>query len=197
MELETKQSTTRAPWGLLFGVAGIIILIDQLSKAWIVANFGLYESRAPIPALSDVFSLTYTRNTGAAFGLFPSASLFFLVVAVIATIFIMYTYRQVQGQNWRAWLLRAAFGLMMAGALGNAIDRVTRGYVVDFLHVYYEPLNFDFPIFNVADMAVVIGVGSLILFMGWERKTDEQNAHQEESDAGEESNLIGETDPTL
>lgn len=190
-----NQSPRRAPWGLLFSVTGLFIVLDQLSKAWIVANFGLYESRAPIPALRDVFSLTYTRNTGAAFGLFPSASLFFLVVAVIATIFIMYTYRQVQGKNWRAWLSRVAFGLMMAGALGNAIDRVTRGYVVDFLHVYYAPLNFDFPIFNVADMAVVIGVGSLILFMGWESKTDAQTSHPE-SDSIPESQPITETDPT-
>lgn len=164
----TPHKTTPAQWALLFGTAAFLLLIDQLTKAWVVANFTLYERKVPIPFLKDVFDFTYTQNTGAAFGLFSSASNIFLVIAVIASSVIIYYYRQVEGQ---ALILRIAMGLQMGGALGNAIDRVTRGFVVDFLHVYYEPFGFDYPIFNVADAAVVIGVLTLVVIL-W--RTDEE-----------------------
>lgn len=167
------KKPTPLQWGILFGTACLLILTDQLTKAWVVANFALYESKTPLPFLKDVFAFTYTRNTGAAFGMFQNASHFFLVVAVIATGIIIYYYRQIEGD---AWALRVALGLQMGGAIGNALDRLTRGYVVDFMHVFYDPLGFDFPIFNVADSAVVVGVGLLIWVMwGYEEPPEKSD----------------------
>jgi len=143
-------------------VTGILLVIDQLTKAWVVANFVLYERKIPIPALQDVFNFTYTQNTGAAFGLFQGVGNFFLFAAIIASTVIIYYYRQLPTGYP---LIRVAMGLMMGGALGNAIDRVTRGFVVDFLHVFYEPLGFNYPIFNIADAAIVIGVGMLTILL--------------------------------
>jgi signal peptidase II len=151
---------------LLATVLGLLTL-DQASKSWIVANFALYEARTPIPALAEVFQLTYTRNTGAAFGLFQGGSNFFLVFAVLASGVILYFYRQLRGDQWA---VRLALGLQLGGALGNAIDRVTRGYVVDFLHVFYEPLGFNYPVFNLADSAIVVGVLLLLLFLREDKK---------------------------
>lgn len=161
-------------WSLLFGIAIFIILADQLTKTLVVANLSLYERWIPIDALSRVFSITYTRNTGMAFGMFQSGGMLFFLLAIIASLAIVYYYRKITGN---AWLVRVAMGLQLGGAMGNAIDRLTRGYVVDFLHVYYEP-HFDFPIFNIADSAVVIGVLLLILIL-WH--TDENPQPSEAS----------------
>jgi signal peptidase II len=179
---ETQSAqTTLAQWALLFGTAGLLLLLDQLTKAWVVANFTLYERQVPIPFLADVFNFTYTQNTGAAFGLFSSASNTFLVIACIATGVIIYYYRKIEG---RALLLRLAMGFQMGGALGNAIDRVTRGFVVDFLHVFYEPLGFDYPIFNVADAAIVIGVLTLVIIL-WRTEEKKPEAPPAPSDQPE------------
>lgn len=180
-----ETSTKPQHWLFLIAVATSLILVDQLSKAWIVANLGLYESKELIPALADFFTLTYTRNTGAAFGLFQGVSNIFLVIALVATVVIVYYYRKLQGNYW---FLRLGMGLMLGGAIGNAIDRVTRGYVVDFLHVFYDPLNFSYPIFNFADAAIVIGVGLLVLLL-WGK--DDAFADQQPTDdtTDEETNL--------
>ena len=165
-------------WLVLFGTTGSLLVIDQLTKTWVDTSFALYERRVPIEFLEPVFDLTYTRNTGAAFGLFDSASNLFLVVALIASMVIIYYYRQIR-EN--AWIIRVAMGMQMAGALGNAIDRIMRGYVVDFLHVHYDPVGFDYPIFNVADMSIVIGVIVLILFLGQLDDTIESSEETNES----------------
>ncbi|NJL92778.1 MAG: signal peptidase II [Anaerolineae bacterium] len=173
-----QPRTTPGQWAFLFGIAFLTLLLDQISKAVVVANLALYERRVPIPALADVFNITYTRNTGAAFGILPFASNVFLVIAVVASLFILYFYRKIEG---RAWLIRAALGLQMGGALGNALDRITRGYVVDFLHVFYEPY-FNYPVFNLADSAIVIGVGILIILL-WREDQQPRTAPAESSNS--------------
>jgi len=168
--MENKMPrTTPQQWAILLGTALLLIVFDQIAKALVVANLQLYESWIPIPALDAFFEITYTQNTGAAFGLLKSASNVFLVVALVASVVIIYYYRHIPAD---AKFLRIAMGLQLGGALGNAVDRLTRGFVVDFLHVYYEPLGFDWPIFNVADSAVVIGVLLLIILLGRESKED-------------------------
>lgn len=156
-------------WAFLIGTALLVIIIDQISKAIIIANLELYENWIPIPALARVFEITHTRNTGAAFGMFKSASNIFLIVALIASGVILYYYRQIKGG---AWLIRFSMGMQMGGAIGNALDRVTRGYVVDFIHVFYEP-HFDYPVFNVADSCIVIGV-MLLVFLLWREDRKEK-----------------------
>jgi len=162
------RHTTLFQWSILFGMAGLLLVCDQITKALVVDRMYLYETWVPVKALKNVFDITYTQNTGAAFGLLPSASGLFLLVAIIASFVIVYYYRQIRGS---AWLLRVVMGLQLGGALGNAIDRVTRGFVVDFLHVFYKPVGFDFPIFNLADSAIVIGVGLLVIILSLEPET--------------------------
>lgn len=188
MEVSPPKTALRH-WLFLLLVACGVLALDQLTKWLVVQNLALYETWVPIPALEGVFDITYTRNTGAAFGVFSSAGNLFMVFALIASVFILYYYRQIEGE---AWLLRATLGLQLAGALGNAIDRITRGYVVDFIHVFYEP-HFDYPIFNVADSAIVMGVGILMLLL-WreERRSKNETAAQEARPAPPEDLILPE-----
>lgn len=179
------MNVTRQQWFILFATAGLVLAIDQITKALIVANFALRERQVPIPALGDVFNLTYTQNTGAAFGLFPAGSNVFLLIAIIATGVIIYYYREVP-QGYLP--MRIALGMMMGGALGNATDRMTRGFVVDFLHVFYEPAGFNWPIFNIADSSVVIGVGIMIVMLWWMER--QEQASTEESLVPEEEQSV-------
>ena len=178
MDRNTHETprTTLQQWALLFGTALLLIVVDQIAKALVVANLELYETWIPIPAIDAVFEITYTQNTGAAFGLLKSASNAFLVIAFIASVVIIYYYRHVRPD---AVLIRVAMGLQLGGALGNAVDRVLRGFVVDFLHVYYEPIGFDWPIFNLADSAIVVGVVMLILLLEREDKIQKRDLPQE------------------
>ena len=170
---------TAARWLLLACVAALAILADQASKAYVVRHLGPYESWAPASALEPVFRFTHVRNTGAAFGLFPQGGAVFLIIAVIVSAVILYYYRQVpQG----GWLLRLALGLQLGGALGNVIDRVRLGYVVDFVDVW------RWPVFNVADSCIVIGVGLLMLIMLREERRERRDTAAEET-TGEDNPL--------
>lgn len=140
-----------------------VVFIDQLSKFYIQKHMVLGMS---IPVVEDVFHITYVLNPGAAFGLFEHQTLFFLVVAVCLVISAIYFYPRIPKQYH---LLRLGTGLLVGGAVGNVIDRIKTGYVVDF---------FDFriwPVFNVADTAIVCGVGCIIFTMIYLYKEDEQN----------------------
>ncbi len=165
-------------WLLLACVAALAILADQVSKAYVVRHLGLHESWAPVSALEQVFRFTHVHNTGAAFGLFPQGGAVFLVIAVIVSAVILYYYRQVPSGGW---LIRLALGLQLGGALGNVIDRVRLGYVVDFLDAW------RWPVFNVADSCIVIGVGLLMLLMLREERRERREAAADE--ASESSTL--------
>jgi signal peptidase II len=143
-------------WLLLFGVASLALLVDQVSKAYVVDHLALHDSWIPFHFLKSIFCLTHVHNTGAAFGIFPDGGDIFLIIAVVVTVIIVYYYRQLPDG---ALLVRLALGLQLGGALGNAVDRVRLGYVVDFFHVEH------WPVFNVADSCIVVGVGLLILEM--------------------------------
>lgn len=114
--------------------------------------------------IRDFFSLTYVRNTGAAFGFLAAANPsfrvpFFLIVPIVAMVVLGFLYRDLpQTAKWRAM----ALGLVSGGAIGNLIDRVRLGYVVDFLDFHYSN-SYYFPAFNVADTAICIGVTILLL----------------------------------
>jgi signal peptidase II len=178
MENQTKTQH----WVFLGAVVSLVLLLDQVTKALIVANFSLYERWTPIPLLSNFFEITYTRNTGAAFGMFQSAGNIFLVIATVASVVIIYYYRQLPAE---AWAIRLALGMQMGGALGNALDRLTRGHVVDFLHVFYRP-HFDYPVFNLADSFIVTGV---LLLIFWLWRADQQEAKKAQEMTPAESEL--------
>ncbi len=140
-------------------VAAALVALDQLTKAWAVNTFVLNGASVPVGL---GFHFTYTQNTGAAFGILrrgPTATLLLgALSAVVALGILIFLLRQARTLSW---VQLAAFTLILAGAVGNMIDRFWFGYVRDFIHFYLP--NFNFPVFNVADSCVVIGAGLLIL----------------------------------
>jgi signal peptidase II len=151
-----SKSSTRslAPW---LGIAGVIILLDQLTKTLILARFALYDS----VTLTSFFNIVRVHNTGAAFSFLASATgwqrWFFITIGIAAAVFIVWMLRSHGGQKIFSW----ALALILGGALGNVIDRLLHGYVVDFVQVHYR--GWYFPAFNVADSAITVGAGLLIL----------------------------------
>lgn len=135
-------------------IAVIVLIIDQLTKLVITGNMVLYED---IPVISGFFHITYVRNTGMAWSLLSGKQFFLSIMAAIA-IGVMVYYLMYKKPDK---LTIVALGLMIGGAEGNLIDRLVLNYVRDFLNFYI--FGYDFPVFNIADCALCIGVGLLIL----------------------------------
>ena len=137
---------------LLYIVAIAVIVLDQYTKHLVRMRIPLNTSLAPIPGLGDLVTLTHVQNTGAAFGMFTDSNLIFIILAsVVAVLIIIFN-----GQFGNAhWLLPLTFGLQVGGALGNLVDRVSMGAVTDFVDLHW------WPVFNVADSAVVVGTALL------------------------------------
>lgn len=132
----------------------LALAVDQISKGLVVARVGLGQSVELASWLAPVFQITHITNTGVAFGLLPGMSDLFVVIALVVVAILLFYYRQLpRGQ----WLVRAALGLQLGGALGNLLDRLIRGSVVDFVDVNFWPLR-EWPVFNVADASIVAGV---------------------------------------
>ncbi len=136
-----------------------LLVLDQATKLYVRSHMTLYES---IPIIRNFVDITYTRNAGAAFSMFTNlppwfrgAFLFSLSIAAIVALLVLLT------QSDRITPTSIGFALILAGASGNLIDRAVRGEVVDFIRVHYYALNY--PIFNVADSAISVGV-TLILY---------------------------------
>jgi len=128
----------------------IVIIIDQWSKSYVKTHMLPGMS---IPVLDNIFHITYVLNAGAAFGILENQQMFFVIIAVVMLGVTLYFFRQIP-VSFR--LMRLGLSLLAGGAVGNVIDRVQTGYVVDF---------FDFriwPVFNVADIAIVTGVACII-----------------------------------
>jgi signal peptidase II len=137
-----------------------VVVLDQATKALIMAKFSMFELQPVIPGL---FNLTYLTNTGAAFGMLAGAptiwrQVFFVGVAVVAIGVLVFSYRQFRNQGR---IFAHAIGLIAGGAVGNLIDRLRFGAVVDFLDFYIGTRHW--PAFNVADAAITIGVGLFVL----------------------------------
>ena len=146
--------------GFLFlGVAAAVVVLDQLTKRMAEERLERSGVRSvPFPVLSDYFRFTYVENRGAAFGLLQDQTAFFVLVGVIVIGVIAASYRYLPRSGF---MLHLALGLQLGGAIGNLIDRVRQGYVVDFVDFGYQS-NW-WPVFNVADSAIVVGVALLAL----------------------------------
>ncbi len=143
-------------------IALLVIIIDQITK-WIVATkMSLYES---IPVIDDFFYITSHRNKGAAWGILQGQMWLFYIVTVIVVIFVIYYLQKYGRQHVLSGL---ALGLILGGAIGNFIDRVLHQEVVDFFD--FIIFGYDFPIFNIADSALVVGVIFMIIFILFEEK---------------------------
>lgn len=133
----------------------IIIVLDQLTKWIIVKTMDLYES---IPVITDFFYITSSRNRGAAWGILQGQMIFFYVITLIVIVGVVYFMsRYAKDSIW----LGLGLSLILGGAIGNFIDRILRGEVVDFLDFYI--FNYHFPIFNVADSSLCVGVVLIII----------------------------------
>lgn len=144
----------------LLAISGTVITLDQLIKIYIHTHFRLHESINVIPGF---FNLTYIRNPGAAFGLLAEShptfrEIFFLIIPPLAIVFIVYTLKSTH-EKFQIF----ALSLICGGALGNYIDRLNFGYVIDFLDFYIKDAHY--PAFNVADMAIVSGVAIMTIAM--------------------------------
>lgn len=135
----------------------LVVVLDQLSKFWIVGAFQYGDG----VAFTSFFNLVHARNVGAAFGFLDSQSgwqrFFFIGIASVASFLIVYLLRKHAAERWFC----LALSLVLGGALGNLIDRVRFGYVIDFLDFYYG--TWHFPAFNVADSSIFLGAVLLIL----------------------------------
>jgi signal peptidase II len=156
VEADSPRSGNFPLRGLLFlGVAILVVVLDQFTKR--LAEDRLRGQRS-VPLVDDILRLTYVENRGAAFGLLQDQTTFFVLVGIIVIGVIAASYRYLPRSGF---LLHLALGLQLGGAIGNLIDRVRQGYVVDFVDFGYRA-NW-WPVFNVADYAIVIGVALLAL----------------------------------
>lgn len=154
---EQVRQQQRAPASLLWvvvTVAAAIVIIDQLTKAWAVARL---KGQSPIEIVGTWLQFTYGENTGAAFGIGTGFTWIFTAIAIVVSLVIIRTARRL-GNVW--WAI--ALGGLLGGAVGNLVDRLIRppgpgqGYVVDFIALP------NFPVFNVADMAITVSAGLMI-----------------------------------
>jgi signal peptidase II len=148
-----SPSQSLLPW---LGIAFVVILLDQITKVLILRDFQLGDSRY----VTDFFNIVRVHNTGAAFSFLADAAgwqrWFFVGLGAVATVFIVWMLRRHGEQTLFSW----ALSLILGGAIGNVIDRLLHGYVVDFIQLHYGSAYF--PSFNVADSAISVGAALLI-----------------------------------
>lgn len=151
-----------------YGIAAIVVILDQITKIWVDRSLTLYEQIPVIPS----FNITLAYNEGAAFSFLSDAGgwqrWFFIGISVIVSVcLIVWLFRMTREEKW----LSISIALILGGAIGNnLIDRVIYGHVVDFIQVFYK--EWYFPSFNVADAAITVGT-VLLLIMTFFEKNDE------------------------
>ncbi|MBE0469292.1 MAG: signal peptidase II [Methyloprofundus sp.] len=147
-------------------LSGLVLILDQISKIWIDTSMSLYQSIPMFPG----FSMTYAHNYGAAFSFLSDAGgwqrWFFAALATGISIGLVIYLKNLKKDET---LLAIALSLILGGALGNLIDRVIYGYVIDFFDVYYQ--SYHWPVFNIADCAITVGV----VFMVYESFVKEKH----------------------
>lgn len=149
-------------------IALIVIVVDQFTKWLVVKNMELGES---IPIIHDVLYLTSHRNRGAAWGILQGQFwLFYIITVIVVIVLVIYIRRVPKEQR----LFGLGLALMLGGAIGNFIDRVFRKEVVDFIHTYI--FTYNFPVFNVADAALCIGVALIFIETILDGKREKESA---------------------
>ena len=152
-ETATRGARRSAHWAVFVGLAGAIVVTDQLTKAWLVAHLA---PRQVVDVVGDVVRLVFSQNSGALFGLFRDQALLFGLVS-LGVVGLIVAYH---GRSGRSLYLSIALGLLLGGALGNLIDRLRLGYVVDFVDIGIG--NLRWYTFNVADAAISTAIVLLV-----------------------------------
>lgn len=161
-------------WPIILGIAALILLLDRISKQWVLDNLSLYESWTPIRALEPYLQIIHATNTGVSFGMFRQFAWFWTLLAGVAVVAIfVYSLRMRTSSLW----VTICLGLMLGGAAGNLWDRLAYGHVIDFVDVHW-PGVFRFATFNVADSSLVIGtILLMIYFLLEERRAKSTEGH--------------------
>ena len=144
---------------LVPAIAAIVFAVDQYTKYLVATKLAIGQAWMPLAALEPFVVIRHVRNSGAAFGMFPQGGTLFLAIAVVVVCAIAWYYLQ-RAHTSPLWV-RLSLGLMLGGALGNLVDRVRFGYVVDFIDLGW------WPVFNVADSSIVVGVTLLAVYMAF------------------------------
>ena len=153
-------------WSII--VIGIIAL-DQLSKCWVINNIGITDSFTVIP---EVIDFVYVKNTGAAFSFLADKTYGIVLLSFISVVFCAAVVWFMIKRKPKSRLLTISLALMLSGAFGNVIDRIFRGYVVDFI----ETTFIKFPVFNIADIAITCGAALVIIYvLFFEKSKDTDN----------------------
>ena len=182
--MEKKQKLLKNYAGMLL-IAAAVFGLDQWTKLWIRNHLALRETITPIPALGNFFRIIHWKNTGIAFGLFQGNGWILTTVGIVIVIGIILFSAQTAGGP-AFW--HVAMAMELGGALGNLADRINPelGYVVDFIWIG------DFPVFNLADAAIVIGAFILVIGM-WRQEKSHKDSGQAE-DENRTQNDANETD---
>jgi signal peptidase II len=162
------RSTCELRWiGIGIAAALVVLLIDQLTKHLVMHHYRLYEST---PVISNIFSITYVRNSGAAWNILAGKQYLLLIFAILVLVGICRFFRYLsEGYPERI----VALMLMISGIIGNSIDRLWHNEVIDFLDFHYYDI-WSYPVFNVADMSICIGAGLFVLSSCLRKKPQEK-----------------------
>ncbi len=150
---------------MYFIIVLVIVLLDQISK---LAAIKYLKGNRPLVLIEDFFQLYYVENTGAAFGIFKNGRYFFIIVSILVIVFVVLFI--IKYFHSLTLTMKIALSVFIGGAIGNLIDRIRLGYVVDFLS-FKLPWGYDFPVFNIADTFIVIStiiIMSMLLFNKYE-----------------------------
>ncbi len=155
---------------LLAIVTAVLLVLDQATKLYVDSHFRLHES---VTVLENFFHFTYVRNKGAAFGIFADSAIripFFITISLVAAVGILWYLRRLKESQK---LVGFSLALIFSGAIGNLIDRVRFGEVIDFIDVHWY--QYHWPAFNVADSAISIGVTLLLIDLWREERARKAN----------------------
>jgi signal peptidase II len=172
------MSLSLRKWSPLVVLVTLILAVDQLTKNWVIETLVMGETREIAPWLSPYLQLTRSYNTGIAFGLGSGGSGIFLVLSLLIIGGLLFYYAQ---SPRRADMQHIALGMVIGGALGNVIDRIQHGHVVDFVHVVIPGMVSN--VSNIADHVIVIGVIVLIIdsFLDERRRAQQMETPQTET----------------
>lgn len=159
-------------YSVLIPTAGVIIILDQWTKAIVRQFLNLGDMWMPLGWLSPYARVVHWYNTGVAFGMFQDKNLLFSILALTISVLLIIFYPKLTEDDW---FLRIALGLQLGGSLGNLIDRIKIGHVTDFISVG------NFPVFNIADASISVGVAVMILGLWVEEKKEKMKKLSEEN----------------
>ena len=148
---------------LVAAVAGVVFVLDRITKIAVETNLEVGRS---VDVIGEWVRISHVTNSGAAFGLLPERTTFLSILSVVAVFAIVYYYRRLAANSL---LVSATLGMQLGGAIGNLVDRVGQGYVVDFVDVGI-PGGVRFWSFNVADSSIVVGIIAVTVLLWWKER---------------------------